>query len=838
MSMFCTGTLAVHIAQTTDAEDPADPDAVLVDNITSDWNSTFDARAGANVTLDSAQKTDSDFADADIPLGVNNMSGVSTTIDFYSDSDIGDLADLDPLVADVKTIPDLAVFGPSSEVGTVEPVGARPAPTKNVSTDVNTKHASAAPENLTSDSEFAGTSTATTGTAMATADTSTVTNSVDTSDADSTVITSNDPGQEKVDAPDSVQGDAPGSEPASASSLENLITPSFAEAVCCVGASCNQSVPFGPWSSFAQCAATCRDDRGCVGMEYGNLGPESTTRCQRPDYCLCYLVKACSSQKSHPGYSIYLKEQYMDGLEQARQELRLSKAGNFDAFFVKGGGHAYANRSRAEDSPNYMKNDALHSPALTDSGDSVVDSDGESTSTSRSLWHPSVSTASAKQREEQEHRAHQQDQEQQQQQQTTHMKKEQAMEQNNLPTEHLVNLKATTELHAQGSTNVSDEGAALKHATNTSANAEYIASPWEQSVRRGVLVWSEGDKLANSLVKLLNSSLQITFCNDKRDPFVCHSKTRRRNRCPAIARLRQCIQPGKIPGGVHITLGGDHWDREPKNRRSPEAYMKEASSEAGVGMLVLAFRRNPLARMVSAFEKKVEQNTTHKANISNLSHAASARHALATEFFGLRRLVEAFARDAAYIEMVVRAATAQNITVVRVPYAEMQPRCALVHMIASRMKQRGWGHVPAGECNETKLLARGLAPVSDEVEALDLKAQVGEQAANQIAKQLRSAGLEWMMDLSAESPPTAVERPYALTAAAKALRKLNSTAAGARADSSEPTSKHAVGGVSSPGISTTPTGPEIDARNASDAEAPLLSMKGPLLSAASPLMPE
>merc|ERR1712151_278794 len=77
---------------------------------------------------------------------------------------------------------------------------------------------------------------------------------------------------------------------------------------CCAGSNCDQSVRYGAYISFAACQAECARQGSCIAIEYGNLRSDGLSRCQSNGQCACYITTGeCTDQKTHLGYSVYLK---------------------------------------------------------------------------------------------------------------------------------------------------------------------------------------------------------------------------------------------------------------------------------------------------------------------------------------------------------------------------------------------------------------------------------------------------------------------------------------------------------------------------------------------------
>lgn len=272
--------------------------------------------------------------------------------------------------------------------------------------------------------------------------------------------------------------------------------------------------------------------------------------------------------------------------------------------------------------------------------------------------------------------------------------------------------------------------------------------------RMGLLLWSDGRSATKSLFDTLQASLDMKFCNGRKEPFICIPGDGRHPNsqdCPTTQRLKKCIKRDGYIYGAHIKPIHLNRGTGPKDLTNPWMLMGSAARKVGIELVVSVLRENFLARMVSDFDLQFTEVGRHKG----MQKGSQEWLDIADKFFLRRKLKQAFAEEFKRYKQGVKAARLKNISILEFTFADLTTdMCNVVQQIATAMRKLGW----AAYLNRPEMLENpacqvlvGHTEVSDHKQ--DLAGRIGEPAAQKVIKQLTGSKFEWMLDIEAIAPP-------------------------------------------------------------------------------------
>eukprot|EP00931_Biecheleriopsis_adriatica_P046811 TRINITY_DN2692_c0_g1_i2.p1 TRINITY_DN2692_c0_g1~~TRINITY_DN2692_c0_g1_i2.p1 ORF type:complete len:352 (+),score=48.45 TRINITY_DN2692_c0_g1_i2:74-1129(+) len=246
---------------------------------------------------------------------------------------------------------------------------------------------------------------------------------------------------------------------------------------------------------------------------------------------------------------------------------------------------------------------------------------------------------------------------------------------------------------------------------------------------QGILLWSEGRSASDSLMKTLQRTTGLEFCNGHEESFKGGNNPV--NVTLSFESLQRCIQKGELL--MHVKPS--HLTTKTSMLRTPEAFF-DAAFRAGFKLAIANFRENQLARDVSSFEQDLK------------------RHENNTEEYALQQLhcespIEHYEEDRRVYSAGFQAATKAGFTVAPLSFSDISAStctCVLKIMVLYN--------------GSTNL---NCTPVVTHREKSHREASLEERTTKKAASCIRSAlsntSYSWMLDLTADDWPSEIVPP-------------------------------------------------------------------------------
>ena len=274
----------------------------------------------------------------------------------------------------------------------------------------------------------------------------------------------------------------------------------------------------------------------------------------------------------------------------------------------------------------------------------------------------------------------------------------------------------------------------------------------------GVVLWSHGRSATTTLSNTFQKVTSFPYCNGLKEGFMGLAR-RRKNL--TLQTLQDCINRGQR----FLHMKPKHLHQERSALKTAGQFFNSAWL-AGFRTVISTFRSNQLAREVSSYERmhtvKGHTNEAFATRVSSrqLAHSSSQSNwNVSDSTLAKPSLIRLFAHEHAAYTEGVRAAKAQGFVVITLNFDDVTTElCGSFKRIFEQMLMfknvTGYSRTSNAHC---KTASRGISEIHANVPShhrLPLAERIGGDAAAQaVVDELRGSPYEWMLNLSATTPP-------------------------------------------------------------------------------------